>query len=336
MANQKLSGKKEHFSGETAGHRMTRRVPVAQAEQLAGEVYQAIQEAIPKYNEIHFVYVTDEVNRLLGILSLRELLRIHPETPVGNAIHRRGLHAVHPHSDQEKAANLALTHNLRVVPVIDEQHHFLGTLTEDVILSILHKELREDILHLGGVFTPKDGLDTVLEIPYGRAVKHRLPWLFLGLFGGIVTAHFIGFFEKTLNKDIILAFFIPLIVYMSSAVGTQMQAFVIRDFALVRSLEFRRYFFKECFIVLMLALIISGSVVVAGFFLRWDLNLILVLGLSLSVTILSSIFTGIIIPYFFRKLGQDPANASGPVATIIQDFLSVAIYLGIASLVMGL
>jgi len=272
----------------------------------------------------------------LGILSLKELLRVPPDTPLGKVIHHRGVHAVHPLSDQEKAANLALTHDLKVVPVLDEEHRFLGALTEDMILSILHKELREDILHLGGVLPRMNGLDTVLKISYFRAVWHRLPWLFLGLLGGIITAHYIGLFERILDRNIILAFFIPLIVYMSSAVGTQMQVFVIRDFALVRSLEFRRYFQKECLIVLILALIISGVVVAAGLFLKWDTKLVAVLGISLTVTILSSIFTGIVIPYLFRKIGQDPANASGPIATIIQDFISVAIYLGIASIIMGL
>lgn len=330
-----MKEKRAKYPRESAGHRMTDRVPVARTSQRAGEVYQSIRQQIPKYDEIHFVYVTDDEDHLQGILRLKELLRMDPETDLGSAIHRRGLHAVHPESDQEHAANLALKYNLRVVPVVDRQHRFLGTLTDDTILSILHRELREDILHLGGVFPPEEGLDTVLEIPLSRAVMHRIPWLFLGLLGGIITAHFIGLFEDIMNQNIILAFFIPLIVYMSSAVGTQMQAFVIRDFALVRSLEFRRYFLKECLIVLTLAVVISAAVVGVGILLHWGAKLIAVLGISLMVTIVSSIFTGIVVPYLFRKLGQDPANASGPIATILQDFLSVAIYLAVAWMILG-
>ncbi len=319
----------------SVGHRMTREVPVMRIGQSVAEVYQAIRRKIPKYKEIHFIYITDENNRLLGTLTLKELFHLAPETEIGSALEKKQLHVARPQAHQESAANLALRHNLRVVPVVDQDGRFLGVLTESAILSILHEEYRKDILRMSGIHPAHAVVDNIFEIPLWKAVQHRLPWLLIGLVGGIVTAHFVGFFEKTIEKNLILTSFIPLVVYMSDAVGNQMEAFVIRDFAISQTLKFSRYFLRQLAIVLAIALIISVAMVGLGYFLYRDWAISGVLGISLVLAILSSVFTGLIIPFVFRRAKVDPANASGPIATIIQDFLSVIIYFGIASWVLG-
>lgn len=335
MKKTKLFTHGINHSRDTAKYRMTRRVPVAQPHQRAQEVFEAIRREIQSYDEIHFVYIIDVEGHLLGVLSLKEIFHLEPHQEIGEALHKKALHTVFLDTHQEKAAYLALRQNLKVVPVVDENHVFQGTLTEDALLSILHKEVREDIIRLSGIHPAHTAIDNILEISVGRAIQHRLPWLLMGLVGGIFTAYYIGFFERTLEKNLILASFIPLIVYMSDAVGTQMEAFVIRDFALVQNLEFRPYFFKQLVIVSAIALLLGGALIGVGYFFFQDHALLLVLGFSLILAIVSSVFTGLIIPFLFRKLRQDPANASGPVATIVQDFLSVVIYFAIASWVLG-
>jgi len=177
----------------------------------------------------------------------------------------------------------------------------------------------------------KRNLDDILKLPVKKSLFHRLPWLVLGLFGGLVTAGIVNGFEAILEKNLILAAYIPLLVYMSDAVGTQMEAFMIRDLALNEKLDFVKYFFRQMLIVSLIGLLTSGLLFVFALTVYGKLMIALVLSLSLFVGICSSVLTGLIVPYFLGRFKFDPANASGPIATIIQDTLMVLIYFSIAS-----
>lgn len=154
--------------------------------------------------------------------------------------------------------------------------------------------------------------------------------MIIGLAGGILASKIVENFEAVLSENLILAAFIPLIVYISDAVGTQMEAFVIRDMAL-HHLKFIKYFFRQLLVVSIIASILALSLftyfVVSG----GEKQIALVLGVSLFAAIMSSLFSGLIIPYLFRWIKLDPANASGPIATIIQDLMSIFIYFLIAN-----
>lgn len=177
-------------------------------------------------------------------------------------------------------------------------------------------------------------VDNVLKLSLGKSLKHRLPWLLIGLGGGVLSAQIVGNFEDLLSTNLILAGFIPLIVYMSDAVGTQMEAYVIRDFALHPRINFVKYFFKHLVIVVMIGAIISVLLFVASLLFDHELKISLVLSVALFFSVLSSVFTGLIMPRIFEKTKTDPANASGPIATIIQDIVSISIYFLIASLIL--
>lgn len=181
----------------------------------------------------------------------------------------------------------------------------------------------------------KKTIDDVLKIPVSKSVLHRLPWLVIGLFGGLLAAQVVGYFESTLKSNLILATFIPLIVYISDAVGTQMEAFVIRDMAIQKRMHIVNYILKQFIIISVTGAILSLILFPLTAVLYKDLSLAFVLSLSLFVAIISSLITGLIIPYIFNKFRFDPANASGPIATIIQDLMSVTIYFYIANLLLG-
>jgi magnesium transporter len=182
----------------------------------------------------------------------------------------------------------------------------------------------------------KYDIDDILKISIRKSVFHRLPWLIIGLIGGILTARIVDAFEVTLEKNIFLAAFIPLIVYMSDAVGTQMEAFAIRDFAIQSHLDFIRYFVRQMVVVTLIGFILSiGLFGICIFLLDQGRAVGLVLGISLFAAVMSSLLTGLFIPYIFRRIRLDPANASGPIATIIQDLISVMIYLSIAQIFLG-
>lgn len=174
-------------------------------------------------------------------------------------------------------------------------------------------------------------IDDIEKMSIFKAASKRLPWLFIGLFGGLAAAKIISGFEEVLSENLFLASFIPLVVYMSDAVGTQMEAFAIRDLSLNEKLNFKKYFLKQLGVVCIISVVISSLIFVFAYITQQDIYAALVLGLSLFLAILSSIFTGMLIPFvIFRELKMDPANASGPIATIIQDLLSVTIYFTLA------
>lgn len=178
---------------------------------------------------------------------------------------------------------------------------------------------------------PGDGLDNVMRLSFKKSFKHRFPWLMIGLLGGILAAHIVTSFENVLSENLILAAFIPLIVYMSDAVGTQMEAFVIRDTALHSHLNFVKYFFKHFLVTAFIASILGLTLFVYSLIFNKETKISIVLSISMFLSVLSSVLTGLLLPRLFTKLKLDPANASGPVATILQDILSVLLYFSIAS-----
>lgn len=176
--------------------------------------------------------------------------------------------------------------------------------------------------------------DNVMKLSVKNSVKHRIPWLMVGLMGGLMAAQIVGQFEKTLSGNLALASFIPLIVYISDAVGTQMEAFVIRDMAIHKSMHLIKYIFKQLAVTSLIGLILSLALIFFVGIIYRDMRLSLVISLSMFFAIISSVFTGLIMPMLFKKEKLDPANASGPVATIMQDLISITIYFLIASSIM--
>lgn len=290
-----------------------------------------IETNIKDFETINYVYVLEDSGKLIGIISLKEIFSRPAHIKAGRICRRKDLATIKPWKHQERVAYLALKHNIKAVPVVDGRHKFLGVIPSDTILHILYKETHEDLMRRAGIHSGHPPFDNILTMSLWQSFKHRLPWLFIGLVGGILAAKIIGVFEETLAQNLILAAFIPLIVYMSDAVGTQMEAFIIRDLAVDRHLPFLRYVFKQFVLVVVLAFFFSIILFAAGSYLYATPYIGIVLGASLFGAICSSMFTGLLIPYGFHKLKMDPANASGPVATVIQDILSIVIYFSIAS-----
>lgn len=179
-------------------------------------------------------------------------------------------------------------------------------------------------------------IDNPMRLKVLTSVRHRLPWLILGLSGGLLAAQIISSFEEILSQNLLLASFIPLVVYISDAVGTQMESFVIRDIAIHKGgIHFVKYFTKQFVIVTVMGILLAGGLYGLTLFIHHSPNLSLAITLSMFFAIESSIFTGIILPVLFRRVRLDPANASGPIATIVQDILSVTIYFLVASSLLG-
>lgn len=165
---------------------------------------------------------------------------------------------------------------------------------------------------------------------YVKEIKTRVLWLLIGLAMSLAIAGVIKGFETTLQENLILASFIPLVVYMSDAVGTQMEAIIIRSLHTKGKFDILKFLRQQTLVVVVVALIIGTVAGLVISILNSSSNLGLVVGLSLICGILSSLFTGSVLPYFFWRLHNDPAEASGPIATAIQDLLSILVFFLIA------
>ncbi|MCL6621962.1 MAG: magnesium transporter [Syntrophobacterales bacterium] len=321
------------FPPESAGRIMTCQVPVVTREATIAEVERLLLTRARDFDSLNYIYVVDAGGCLAGV-SIKEVFQRGKRLPVAEVMVTDPVR-VPPGADQERVVHLALEHDLKAVPVVDGQGLFLGAVLSRTLLTTLFREASEDLLRLGGVRRSAAMFDHVLRLPVVTSLGHRLPWLLLGLVGGMLAAGIIGHFEGTLAKNLILAAFIPLMVYMADAVGTQMEAFIIRDLAVDPELDFLKYFRRQFLIVALIALITSGVLGALSYLLYRAPRISLVLALSLFLGIISSVITGLVIPYLMRRLRQDPANASGPVATILQDLLTVAIFFLIASWLLG-
>ncbi len=322
----KESTKKAYYPKESAGRLMAKNVPIVQIENTVGEVEKVLIKESKKFESINYVYIVDSHDVLKGVISIRELF-INPNTTPIKKIMTKELITVRSHTDQEKITRIAIANNLKNVPVVDESGHLLGVVLSDTILNILHEENTEDILRSAGISKSENPSQALLKSNAYEYLKKRLPWLVFGLVGGMFAAIIIGFFEEMLSELIVLAAFLPAVVYMADAVGSQTQTIFIRSLTMDSSFKNSNYYHKEAIVTSLLAVILGliAMIVVA----LWWQNILLgvILGISFFFTILASSATAIALPLLFNKINLDPAIASGPFATVIRDIMSILIYL---------
>jgi len=317
---------------ESAGSLLVDNVPVISQSATVQEIQQLLHQQAKNLETISYIYLLDQQKKLTGVVSIKDIFSSTPKTFLRSLVSQDVI-SVRPHTDKERVAMLSLKHNLKAVPVVDKNNVFLGAVTNNTISRILHEEGMENVLRLGGVL-PHTSFDNVFNLPILISLKHRFPWLALGLLGGILAALIVGSFEEVLKNNLILAAFIPLVVYMADAVGTQMEAFIIRDLAVDPDLKLAKYFIRQAIIVVLLGMVMSLLLYFFSLVLYGQPDISFILSLALFCAIFSSLATGLLIPYLFGRLRFDPANASGPVATVIQDVLSIVIYFLIARVIL--
>lgn len=248
----------------------------------------------------------------------------------------RTLVTVRPSTDQERVAELALRHNIKAVPVISKDHVFMGVVPSDKILEVLNHEHTEDVLRFAGV-RHKDthAREALLNASPLVQVRMRLPWLVLGLLGGVGAAAVIGMFEDILAAELVLAAFIPAIVYMADAVGSQTQMLFIRALSIDSTLRVRSYLWRESIVNALLGTALALLIFIASLFFASSFMVSSILAISIFLTVVGTVLVAIMLPWFFHVRGHDPAIASGPLATVVRDILSLVIYLSVATSLLG-
>ncbi len=317
----------------TAADYMITNVPIVSDADTIREVEILLEQRTRHFVSINYIYVTDAVGVLTGVLSIKELFAQSPETLV-SSIAKRSVVTVQPDTNRERVALTALQQSIKAVPVVDGRGRLIGVVPAGQIIAMLHTKRVEDALRHAGSGGLDNPLVTIVSGSPWLHVRTRLPWLIVGLLGGLLAAYVVRLFEATLAEQVLVAAFIPTVMYMSDAVGSQTEIIFIRALALEQDFRFWPYFRREVVVNLVIAVVLGVLMLLACSWWLLSITLGFVLGLSIVVTVALSMLIALLVPYAFVRLGYDPAVTSGPFVTIVRDILSLLVYLLIVVLLL--
>lgn len=321
-----------HYEDKTAGSIMTTEFVSFMQTQTAGETLQQMKELAPDAETIYYTYVLDEDKKLAGVLSLRDLIVTDENNLIGNIMNDNVV-SVSVGKDQEEIAKMMRDYDFLALPVVDFQNHLLGIITVDDILDVMDEEASDDYSKFAAIAD----VDSKDSSPLSAA-KKRLPWLIILLFLGMLTASLIDSFEETLKKVPVVAIFIPLIAGMAGNAGTQSLAVAVRGIAvgnygggnkiklIIQEISTGLIVGTSCGVVIILTVYI------------WKGNIFLgiLVGIAILITLTVATLSGALIPLLMERLNIDPAVASGPFITTLNDVTSVLIYFGMATAFIGM
>jgi magnesium transporter len=303
----------------------TTNVPTAQAEQTVEELREQLTSR-------RFDYAGDVAvlagNTLAGLLSIERLLGAEEGTRVADLMNASPP-VVTPTADQEAVAWEMVSRGGSSAAVVDAAGEFIGLVRPHQMLGVLLTEHDEDLARLGGYLARTQSARSAAEETILRRLWHRLPWLLLGLAGAMLAAIVVGGFEEQLDKTVLLAFFLPAVVYMADAVGTQTETVLIRGLSV--GVQLRDVMKRELATGLIVGVLMGAAFLPFALLVWGDGQVAVAVGLSLVASCSIATLVAMVFPWTFRRLGADPAFGSGPLATVVQDLLSITVYLLIAT-----
>jgi magnesium transporter len=313
-----------HVGIETASEHATRAVPVFGPSDSA----EAVRRALARHSfESAVDIAVCEGDTLLGLVTIERLLAADDDVALSELMDSTPP-VVAPGLDQERVAWHAVQQNESSLAVVDTQGRFCGLIPPQRLLAVLLAEHDEDMARLGGFLHDSQAARQASTEVVTRRLWHRLPWLLVGLAGAMLAAVIVGHFEDALREEIVLAFFVPGIVYMADAVGTQTETLVIRGLSVGIPIGgvVRRELLTGLGVGVALGVLFFPFSVVA-----WNqADVSLAVSLSLFAACSTATVVAMVLPWVLHRLGSDPAFGSGPLATVIQDLLSLVIYFSIA------
>ncbi len=318
-------GAASHVLFETAAQHATTNVPVIGPSRRAREALAMLTGR--SYDCASHIAVC-EADKFAGILTIEALLSAPAESMV-DSLMDRDVPRVRPGVDQEIAAWHALRRGESALAVVDENGRFLGLIPPHRLLAVLLSEHEEDLSRIGGFVKSTSAARTASTEPVERRFIHRLPWLLVGLAGAMLAADLVGWFESELELKVVLAFFIPGIVYLADAVGTQTETVVVRGLSV--GVPMRRMVRRELLTGFAIGVAL-GAVAYPLVWWRWDdADLALAVGVAMFGACSTATVAAMTLPWLFDLAGADPAFGSGPLATVLQDLLSILIYFIVAT-----
>ena len=315
------------YDEDSAGGLMAKELVKVNENWSVTKCVKEMRSQASEVTRVHSVYVVDNNDKLLGRLSLKDLLVANPKSNI-KAIYISKVDFVNINDSGEHVASIMQKYDLGAIPVVDNKQKLLGRITIDDIVDLIKEEAEKDYQLAAGITQDVDVDDSIYKLSWAR-----LPWLFLGLLGGIGAAAVMGGFEEILMKYKILFYFTPLIAAMAGNVGVQSSAIIVQGLAnddIKDSINNR--LFKETLLSIMNGIILA--IFLFGFIVYWQDNVDVALAISISlvVVIIVAGIVGTFIPLFLNKRGIDPAIATGPFITTSNDIFGILIYFLVAKL----
>ncbi|WP_019673332.1 magnesium transporter [Psychrobacter lutiphocae] len=316
------------YAEGTAGALMTSDYATLKAEMSVEEALAALRLEAPDAETIYHAYVIDDARKLVGVVSLRSLILASPEQLIGD-IMLSAVVSSNVNEDQEDVAKTVARYDLIALPIIDDDGRLVGIVTHDDAMDVASDEATDDFLKSGGVASMMGSLkDTSIRLLY----RKRVFWLVLLVFGNLISGIGIAHFEDVIAANLVLVFFLPLLVDSGGNAGSQSATLMVRALA-TGEVVMRDWFSllgREAMVALLLGLTMAAAISVIGY-IRGDAVVSLVLALSMVSVVMIGCVIGMSLPFVLNKLGFDPASASAPLITSVCDASGVAIYLFIAS-----
>jgi magnesium transporter len=319
------------YDDDSAGGLMAKELVRVKENWSINECVREMRAQAEEVTRVHSIYVVDKDEKLIGRLSLKDLL-MAPNKAHISEVYIPKVDYVNVNEDVEDVAKVMQKYDLEAIPVVDDNQTLLGRITIDDIVDVIKEEAEKDYQLAAGITQDVDSDDSILEL-----TRARLPWLFLGLIGGVGAAYIMGGFEDMLKNHAILFFFTPLIAAMAGNVGVQSSAIIVQGLAndeVKGSVNNR--LIKEMLLATLNGIILASVLLLFVWFWEGKFDVALAISLSLVVVIIVAGIIGTFIPLFLDKRGIDPAIATGPFITTSNDIFGILIYFWIAKMILGI
>lgn len=317
-----------NYPPETAGRLMTNRFVWIRDYYTVKEAVTKLKSFTDYAETINYLYVIDQYRKLVGVVSYRDILMAEADAVVRNIMYERVI-SVSVDTDQEEVAMLIQRYDFMAIPAVNEENVLMGIITVDDIIDVVIQEANEDIEKLSA-----SGKSIDFETRAYVAAYRRLPWLILLLLIGILSGSIISTYQETLKEIVALAFFIPMISGMTGNTGTQSLAVVVRGLVSndINKRVITKLVLRELGVGVIIGITCGILISLIAFIWQGNLMIGLVVGISLLLTLIIGTLAGTVIPLILYRLQIDPAIASGPLITTLNDIFSLLTYFGIATL----
>jgi len=321
-----------NYSEGTAGALMAKELVSVNESLSVINCVREMRKQAKEVTRVHSIYVTNSKNKLLGRLSLKDLLTANTRAKVKD-IYIPNVDFVNVNEDVNEVANIMSKYDLEAIPVVNDKKQLLGRITIDDVLDIIKEEAEKDYQLAAGISKEVEANDNLFQL-----TRARLPWLFLGLIGGLGSVFILKDFEEIMIKSELrsLFFYTPLIAAMAGNVGVQSSAIIVQGIAnqVIKGSLINRLF-KEIGLALINGLILSIVLIIFGEIINQDMLLSLTVAGSMMSVIIISALVGTFIPIILDKQGIDPAIATGPFITTANDIFGIFLFFYIAKLILG-
>ena len=321
------------YDEDSAGGLMAKEIIKANLNWTVVQTIEEIRRQAENVEKIFSIYVVDNKEKLLGRVALKKLILASSETKVAD-LYEDNIISVPTYMEGEEVAEIMRKYDLEAVPVVNVKDKLVGRITVDDILDLIREQAEEDIQAMTGFSDDVEESDSVY-----RLSRARLPWLVIGMVGGLLGAGFIGLFEDGLNAVTALAFFIPLITATGGNVGIQSSTLVVQSLANKSVFEdsLTRRLLKVLLVAVLNGLVLAFFVMMTVVFLYGqEVKFGLVVSIALFSVVLLASFMGTLTPIILDKIGINPAMASGPFITTANDLMGLAVYFIVATLLLNL